>query len=369
MSVYRSILEEDLELGGVLDDDNSVELQQIEDIVADQDANADEQDDAQAAEFGPSDGVDDILDESYLAIAEADMNFNKIMQAIGVFELNESAAGREIVYEATSVKQFFGKAKTWVVNFFKKVWDVLKRFAANISSTFRTNSGFVKKYSKQIEEGYKAYSSRNKENKMKMYPFKNLDGFISKFSSRSSLTGILGQGLAAINTKMTADDVDSTIRNYRKELCGKACSGDEFRGELKDYLYGTKETGLMSASDVIKILGTENKKGVDEAKKAMDDAKKQYREAIKKLGEMEKKYSSENATDNMSAAIRKTDMIKQALSATQVARATMLSAVRARISQARMYGQAYVYAMNRSAHKGFQKESASYGFLSDIELV
>ena len=40
MSIYRTFLEEDLELGGVLDDDNSIELKQIEDVVNDQDANA-----------------------------------------------------------------------------------------------------------------------------------------------------------------------------------------------------------------------------------------------------------------------------------------------------------------------------------------
>jgi hypothetical protein len=39
------------------------------------------------------------------------------------------------------------------------------------------------------------------------------------------------------------------------------------------------------------------------------------------------------------------------------------------MSQARAYGQAYVAAYNKGQYKGFQKESAEYGFLSNLDLV
>ena len=64
MGIYRSILEEDETLGGVLDDDNNMDMAEIDKVVDDHDANADEQTEAQDAEFGPTDGVDDIMDET-----------------------------------------------------------------------------------------------------------------------------------------------------------------------------------------------------------------------------------------------------------------------------------------------------------------
>ena len=146
MSFYRSFLEEEMDTP-ILDDNNSPEIKEIEDIVNDQDANAEEQDDAQAAEFGPDDGVDDILDESYIAIAEAEGEFNKIVMSIGIHELNETVAGREVIYEAVDIKGYIKKAKDWVVSFFKKVWSVLQRYAHNIASVFKTNKGFADKYS------------------------------------------------------------------------------------------------------------------------------------------------------------------------------------------------------------------------------
>ena len=377
MSVYRSILEEDLDLGGVLDDDNSVELQQIEDIVADQDANADEQDDAQAAEFGPSDGVDDILDETYMAIAESDMNFNKIMQAIGIYELSESAAGRDVIYEAGSIKSFFKRAKEAIVKFFGKVWQTLKRFAANIGSAFRTNSSFAKKYAKQIEAGYTAYWNNKDARKLKGYTFDGLDKFLGDISE-DALKGEIGTAMDSVSDadkNMSADDYEAKVRKYREKLCGTACSADDFRETLRTKLYGSKEKKeyRMSAADVIAALDKDGKKAVEDCKKAMDGAKKEYSKAIQKLNKLERSAGKGENPDNavVSACIRKVDMLKKALAATQVARATMLSASRARMAQARMYGQAYVAASNRAnpKYKGFQKESASYGFLSDIELV
>ena len=262
MSIYRSILEEDLDLGGVLDDNNSVEIQQIEDIVGDQDANACEQDCAQAAEFGPSDGVDDIMDESFIAIAEAQMNMNKIMQAIAIYEVNEAAAGREVVYEAGSIKAFFTKAKNWVVNFFKKVWQVLKRYAANIGSAFHTNKGFAEKYAKQIEEGEAAYrKDRGDNNKLKMYSYEGLDKFLEKDSWNSCMNEVNPYINRAKNYEkggetITTDTIEEVVGKYRKSICGETCSAEDFRNKLKEKVCGSseKQEGFMDAKKVIAAL-------------------------------------------------------------------------------------------------------------------
>ena len=113
----------------------------------------------------------------------------------------------------------------------------------------------------------------------------------------------------------------------------------------------------------------------------MDGAQKEYKNAIKKFNDLEKKLvrqsndkDKEKAAEGsakMETCVRMADAMKQCLTATQVARATILSAARARMGQARMYAQAYIYAANKGNpnYKGFQKESAEYGFLSNLELL
>ena len=389
MSIYRTFLEEDLELGGVLDDDNSIELKQIEDVVNDQDANAFEQDEAQAAEFGTSygDGCDecdpeDIVDESFMAIAEAEINYNKLMMAIGIHEISETAAGREVIYEAADIKGYLKRAKDWVVNFFKKVWQVLKRFAANISATFRTNKGLADKFSKQIRDGEALYKKKS-GNKLKMYTYANLD----KLMDSDKWTGVKDSIKETdVNAEVNSGSVSSSFadevaRKYRGAICGTDCDAGEFREKLHDYVCGgsEKKEGYMDADSIINIL--KNGKAIKNAKKAMDGAQKEYKNAIKKFNDLEKKLvrqsndkDKEKAAEGsakMETCVRMADAMKQCLTATQVARATILSAARARMGQARMYAHAYIYAANKGNpnYKGFQKESAEYGFLSNLELL
>ena len=159
MSLYRTILEEEMEVP-ILDDENSPEIKEIEDVVADQDANAFEQDEAQEAEFGTGmggPGPEDALDEMCMAIAECQMADNEIMMSIGIMEASKMGRTGTVIYEAVDIKGFF-----------KKVWQVLQRYFQNISATFRTNKSFLAKFKKQITEGEKHY-----DGELKGYKFPN----------------------------------------------------------------------------------------------------------------------------------------------------------------------------------------------------
>ena len=387
MSIYRTFLEEDLELGGVLDDDNSIELKQIEDVVNDQDANAFEQDEAQAAEFGTSYGEEEvadpeeIVDESFMAIAEAEINFNKIMMAIGIHEISEAAAGRDVIYEAVDVKGLFARAKKWVVDFFTKVWQTLKRFGANIAAAFKTNKQLADKYADRIKSGYGSYSKDGK--KIKMWDFPNLDtaltGNKDNAFSNAGVTKIMDRAKGSGDSSViSVDMVDSTVKDYRETLCGEACDASDLREKMHDYIYGKeKKEGYMGADAVIAALGSG--KAIKDARKSMDKAKKEYKDAIKKLNDIErsatkaanKDGATQNDKDNMASAVRAIDIMKQVLTASQVARSVILSGAHARQIQARMFAQAYIAAANKAnpKYKGFQKESTEYGFLSNLELL
>lgn len=389
MSIYRTILEEELDIP-ILDDDNSPEIKEIEDIISDQDANGYEQDEAQAAEFGPSDGVEDIMDESFMAIAEAEIEFNKLMMAVGLHEVNESAAGREVLYEAVDIKGYIKKAKDWVVSFFKKVWQVLQRFAANISSAFHTNSGFAKKYGSQITEGYNLFKNDGKV-KLKMYDYTGLASITAKDAwsdfTKSGAFKKINTELKDVISGWKKDGVgdtaeynneykERTLKEFRSQLCGSECEAGEFREKMLVYLRGgeEKKEGKMPAKDVTDALTSQE--SIKKCKKAIDDSKKEYKKTISMLNELEKslnrKIDKENNPGNsekLGAVMRLTELFKGALSTTQVARAAILSCYHARMIQARTYGQAYVAAVNKNKYKGFQKESTEYGFLSNLSLV
>ena len=385
MSFYRSFLEEELDTP-ILDDNNSPEIKEIEDIVNDQDANAEEQDDAQAAEFGPDDGVDDILDESYIAIAEAEGEFNKIVMSIGIHELNETVAGREVIYEAVDIKGYIKKAKDWVVSFFKKVWSVLQRYASNIASVFKTNKGFADKYSSQITAGAKLYAAdKKRKTDLKGYPYPKSDFDAIANSNKwktsadaSEMTKIMNlakniANYADDNSKSVAfsnDDLESYVGDYRKYILGTDCSSSEFSDKLLNKMRGSSEKSKMNMDPayVIEILKFDQTK---EITKAIKESKKEYKKVISNLESIQRNLKGEKTTDSnaLGNVIRMIDCFKKILSTTQVARGVVLKAIRGRAMQARVFGQAYVAASNKDKYRGFQKESAEYGFLSNLNLV
>lgn len=395
MSIYRTMLENDLELGGVIstENDNAPELQEIEDVVADHDANSEEQLAAQAAEFGEGD-VSDILDETAIIIAEAEMNNNAIMMAIGIHEVNVMAeSGKsEVIYESLDdIKGYIKKAKDWVVKFFKKVWQVLSRYAKNIASAFHTNKGFADKYESQIRDGFNAFKNDGKA-PLKGYTFEGLETLIKKDDWTSSTGNLLEMSkktsagsfdlYGGTNSDLPAMYAD----RYRKSICGVDCSASEFREKLKNYVYGNsagqeakKKEMKMSADKVLSAL--RSKDDTKNCKKSIDKAKTEFKTAIKLLDALQSKASrgtkDENkdnaaaASKQLSGIIRYNDAIHQCLTAAQVSRAVILSAARARMAQARIYGQAYVAAANKAnpKYKGFQKESAGMGYLANVELI
>lgn len=381
MSFYRSFLEEDIETP-ILDDNNSPEIKEIEDIVNDQDANAEEQDDAQEAEFGPSEGVDDILDETYMAIAEAENEFNQITMAIGLKELSEAVNGREMIYEAPDIKGYLTKAKNWVVSFFKKVWSVLKRFAANLASVFKTNKGFANKYESQIKEGYNLFKKSKNELTGYEYPKAAFDGMLKDSKWKTSSAGMKNiRGYVSkiaswkdddkSSVAFSADDASSLLAGHRKYLAGKECSANELANTILSKLRGgnEKKKMYMDPAYVIEILKFDGMKDINSAIK---ESRKEYKEAISNLNSIEKSLKGSDdkkASEKLGAVYRLTDCFKSILSATQVARNAMLKAVHGRSIQARIYGQAYVAAVNKNTHRGFQKESSEYGFLSNLQLV
>lgn len=395
MGIYRTLLEEEVPH---LDDNNNPDeqIKELMDVVEDQDANQAEQDRAQEAEFAePGTQADDLLAESWMAIYEFESSHVELMKAIGMHELNEAACGRDLLWEAPDIKGFFANVKKKVVEFFKKVWSVLQRWAGNLAAVFTSNKKFVEKYGDHINTGYQLISKDNSAKNMNGYSFKGLDSVnvdtksvqvmkdlgnnISILKNASSIPEMIEKGTSF--TANTAEDYDDLVGTIRALLCGgneSTVSAGDFSSKLKANLYGGDKPDkmLMKPDDIKKILSDKK----DDRKKVQDfmkESKKQMKDAIDDINKMEKAASNASASNDrqtatknaiISECTRAVSALRQVLSATQIWRSATLGAINARARQARRYGMAYVAAANRDKHKGF-KESTEYGFLGKLNLV
>lgn len=386
MGIYRTLLEEEVPH---LDDNNNPDdqIKELIDTVEDQDANQAEQDAAQDAAYGPDCGVDDILDESAMAIYEFESGHAQIMQAIGMHELREAAAGREFIFEAADIKGFFKSVKDKIVAFFKKVWSVLQRWAGNIGAVFTSNKKFADKYGSAMEKGH-GIVSKDKSKEMKMYPFTNVKKAIDMATSGktnvkdfgdvvSDVRSAVDSGSASKST--TAEEYEQKLASYRALLTfsGTTVSAGEFGEKLKSGLYGKEEKGFMDPAAVKEILGgkKDDRKAV---KDFMTECKTQWKKTLQDLDSLENaakkmddstKEASANRSAVMAECSRAITFVRSWLTTTQTWRSATLSAINARARQARRFGMLYVTAANKDKHKGFQKESAEYGFLGSLGLV
>ena len=390
MGIYRTLLEEEVPH---LDDNNNPDeqIKELQDVIEDQDANQAEQDAAQDAAYGPDCGVDDIMDESAYAIYEFECGHAQIMQAIGMHELQEAAAGREFIFEAADIKGFFKSVKDKIVAFFKKVWSVLQRWAGNLTAVFASNKKFAEKYATQMRTGYNiCNSSKYSGKKLKGYKFPTLDDDIKeakaqkdakipedvkkKIDELKATLDHVGK-YTKYEAQISAEDVETFLNKGRGSACGEeSVSASEFSSKLKKAIYGSDEPTefWMTVDEVVKILSgkKDDAKAVNEF---MKNAKKQSKEAIDLINGLEKAVSKvedgQFRTGAMADCSRAITMERGSLTILQTWRSATLSAINARARQARRYGMAYVAAANRDKHKGFQKESAEYGFLGSLGLV
>lgn len=383
MGIYRTLLEEEVPH---LDDNNNPDeqIKELQDVIDDHDANEAEQQAAQDAAYGPDGGVDDIMDESAMAIFEFEAGHAEIMQAIGMHELSEAACGREFIMEAADIKGFFKSVKDKIVAFFKKVWSVLQRWAGNLTAVFTSNAKFYSKYSSKLEAGFKLAKEKNK-NTPKGYEFNiqkidkmgataddvaddsDLDKVAKAIEAKSSKT---------VDDQFTAEDAERMVNDFRGGLCGlrESVSASEFSKKLKISLYGAEEPKeYWMPLDQVKMGLNDTKDLKKKTKDFMTDAKKQMKKSLDRINKLERAANKiEDGIERnklMALCSRYSTALRNVLTATQTWRSARLSAINAFARQARRYGMIYVAAANKDTHKGFQKESTEYGFLGSLGLV
>ena len=243
---------------------------------------------------------DDYLEGALAAVAESVDNDNRLMMAIGIQESAYFAeTGEEFVYTEGVLSSVWNKVKEIVMKIWNKVKELFKRFVAMFDRFFASDKSFVKKYKKRIlmadttDLEYEGYTFKGVESD---YKVPEADG-----------SGLATINYADINAKdkddKKSDFVEEKLDKLRAGFCGKAgskVSSSEFSSELKDFLYGDKET--LSNINLTTQLGyiesyAETKKQVEKLKKEVD---KYFNDIIKNIEKSSKDITNKIGTNDAS---------------------------------------------------------------------
>lgn len=264
----------------------------------------------------------DSFDEAaIMAVVESEQNYNALMKAVGIAELNHfEENGTELVYTEGTVSGFFAKLKEFFKKIIAKVASVLKAFFAKIDSFAKSDKDFLNKYRKDLTK------LNLKDMKVNGYKFtigtsaaKSKDDIANAVKTKLSVTGELKTAVDSLDdtkleTLLAADDDDAYetfLDNFRKGLLGASSpieSGD-FAKELYEHFRNGESSKEEIDVDIVAQMQVLAK--YDEAKKNAEKAfrviEKACNEVVKDLEKAEKTLLGVKGTD---AAAQKTQGLK-----------------------------------------------------------
>lgn len=265
-------------------------------------------------------------------VAESENNYNKIMQAIGIAELNYFAEnGQEMVYEAGTASAFIEKAKAFFKNIWEKIKGLFKKFFSMFDSYVKSDKDFVNKYKKHLL----GVDTRNF--KYKGYTFDKLNIDIEKCASSA---------LASIPTNYTEKlDRNEEIEKARAAAIGKSSgmSASEFTKELFMLFRKGEESkedleNISVSEQLSHISGTSALK--KNAEKNYKDLEKTINNSIKKLNTIEKELvKMVPGKDDVSGDIKQANhaiwAMKESLNIAQLVNGANLTAIKDQNRQAK----------------------------------
>lgn len=304
MGIYRSKFIE----SATNMEDIGVDLTQVEKDIMGPDGIESHRDEADAAKEGL---ISDPIEEAYYIMYEAEYNYNQIMKALGVAELNEASMGREIIYEANTVKDFFEKAKEVFVKMFKSLTEAVKKVLTAMDVQTKLDKKFVAKYEKDIREGAKKVTKE-----IPGYPFYKGNKALDEFTTNSAKvmatvtnTKVDLEKLKAGASKEEVDDLIARLEHEKAAVLNKfnnATSVEEAVESAKAAL-GTKEKVNdirkdLPVDEIISVLKSE--KDTTAIKSAYLQQKKEFAKVISDIKKMSKEITSANYGDNTTTAMR-----------------------------------------------------------------
>lgn len=291
---------------------------------------------------------------SLAMVAESEQNYNAIMKAIGLNEVNYFAQnGEEIVYEAGGVSNILSKVKEFFKKLIEKIRQILHAFIAKMASFASNDASFVQKYQKEFSEKWSKVKSDYEFNGYK-FTIKTdgasavratIKGEVTDTvkaccsndtaAAIGAATGYSGANLATIlggnngDTKKALDDIRDNKEDIQDKLRGtvaaavvtafgaNSISGDSFTAsEFSKELFEAFRNGEsakqgieikkeFSVADIVgDVKNTDKfKKAAEKYSKAVTDGIKDY---VKDLDKLERDLTKIQTGDDMKKANDKT---------------------------------------------------------------
>ena len=305
-------------------------------------------------------------------VAESEYNWQKLMEATGIDELQYFAEnGTEMVYEASGTG-FFAKAK----DFFKKVWEKVKglfrKFFGMFDAMVKDDAGFLSKYKTKLARG-----EIPSDFKIKGYNFTIDKKAEILDTTNSAITAIVNTITADNNGKLDeydSDDINEQIRGIVLGDNGKY-TDKEFSTALFENLRNgesdKEDIENITVGQIISALGS-TKQLRKEAENNFKKIKKTIENSIKTCEQAEKKAL--NGTDdtdtkslNISKDHRKIEVYRMLLNADQVANGATLTAIKQYGQQWKMIAAKLLKYVHESVEEDGDVVSESH--ISNVDFI
>lgn len=306
-------------------DEIGIDLDAIEDNIMGDDGIEAHRDEVEAAEEGL---IGDPIEEASMLIYESDYNFNQIMKAIGIAELNEAYAGREFLLENENKKGFFARVREVIGNMWASITKVFNNVFNNIKEFCDAHKRLVTKHRSEIEAGFAMRDKWTvKCQNMEMLADGKFFEMVMEdaLKNESKLIGMARMQItnSKANNVTKVDTEEFSMANLIHNVTGGSL-GQRFDDikSLRDYItektlknasYGLNGDTNVDANllnIVINILNGSN--DISRLKKLHSDLKSKYSAYLKQLKEIEKNADSPNNRSLANVHVINTLMVKYA---------------------------------------------------------
>lgn len=193
--------------------------------------------------------------------AESELNYNNIMKAIAIDELYVlESTGREMIYEAGALKNFFTKMKEFFKNLWEKIKGIFQKFFTKMNSLIMKDKDFVKKYKPALMK------AKTKDFEYEGFEFTNINApikdpkSVKEIKQLSEITA-LGDDetkLKEYKTSLEDDAFDNVMDAYRADLVSKSgqkVASEDFSDALFEYFRNGESTkSTITTINVTDIL-------------------------------------------------------------------------------------------------------------------
>ena len=286
-------------------EDIGIDLDAIEDNVMGDDGIEAHRDEVDAAVDGM---IGDPMDEASVIVYESEYNFNQIMKAIGIAELNEAYAGRDFFLEGENKEGFFSRVRSVIARVWESITKVFKDCISWIQERTNHNKNWANKNRDKIIEGFK---SRNwTVETYDMGALCRTQDYVKLMDKAIATESPLFASAKDAITRVKSSNADKSegefnIADAIKNVVGNTLFGREVDSlkSLKSNLIdvclipktydGRTGDGIYSSMDK-DVLDTLTGNEIGELKKKHNELKKVYNKYVAELGKIEREAEKPN---------------------------------------------------------------------------